>query len=149
MKVRGTLELAAIERFLDDRQIPARVACRTPGDWLWMLSLWYRYRDGVLECATSKQAAVVSYLEYDDQVAFEVSTNHPPYRGVRGRGTATVQDDPEKALLRDLLESYLGDTESALGTRLLSNTREEVTIRIDPAVVYGWDFTDRMKESTA
>ena len=148
MNIRGDLDRATIEQFLHEHTIPVRIACRTAGDRPWMLSLWYRYRDGGLECATWKQADVVRYLEHDDQVAFEVSTNDPPYRGVRGRGNATVQDDPEKALLRDLLERYLGETDTRLGNRLLQEDREEVTIRIDPAVVFGWDFTERMTEPT-
>ena len=149
MQIRGNLDRAEIEQFLREVTIPVRIACHTPGDRLWMLSLWFRYADGCLHCATSKQAAVVGYLEHDDQVAFEVSTNHPPYRGVRGGGVASVRDDPEKALLRELLERYLGDTETPLGRRLLSEKREEVTISIDPSVVFGWDFTDRMKEQRA
>ena len=147
MQIRGSLDREEIEQFLTDCNIPIRIACRTPGDRLWMLSLWFRYRDGGVYCATSKGAAVVSYLEYDDRIAFEVSTNQPPYRGVRGGGRATISDDPEKAVLRELLERYLGETDTPLGSRLLSDNREEVTISIDPSVVFGWDFTDRMKGS--
>lgn len=146
MQIRGDLELAAIEDFLTAQTIPIRIACHTPGEELWMLSLWFLYRDGLLQCATSKQADVVRYLDHDDGVAFEISTNEPPYRGVRGRGTASVHDDPEKALLRELLDRYLGGTDSSLGNRLLSEKREEVAIRIDPAVVFGWDFSERMQE---
>ena len=149
MHVRGDLDRGEIEQLLDDLTVPVRIACRTPGDHPWMLSLWFRYRDERLLCATAKRADVVRYLEYDDQVAFEVSTNDPPYKGVRGRGRATVRDDPEKALLRELLHQYLGSTETPLGNRLLREDREEVTISIDPAVVFGWDFTERMKHEAA
>lgn len=43
-----------------------------------MLSLWFKYRDGNLHCATSKGADVVWYLDHDEHVAFEVSTDAPP-----------------------------------------------------------------------
>ena len=123
-----------------------------------MCSLWYRLEapveddgssdhDWRLRCATAASADIVSFLESDPEVAFEVSTNDPPYTGVRGRGTATIDPDPEKETLRDLLERYLGDTESGLARNLLRGDRKEVTITIDPAVVYGWDFTDRMSDS--
>lgn len=98
----------------------------------------------VLECATSAEADVVSYLRETPEVSFEVSTNRPPYAGVRGRGEASIEPDPEKAVLRDLLERYLGGTDSELARTLLREDREEVTITIEPAVVYGWDFSDRM-----
>jgi len=149
MNVRGALSLDEIETFLENATIPLRVACRTPGDRLWMLSLWFQYRDGQLRCATSKEADVVRYLEHDRHVAFEVSTNDPPYRGVRGHGSASVSDDPDKEVLRELLERYMDGTENALGRRLLSEERDEVTIAIEPGRVYGWDFSDRRGGSDA
>ncbi|WP_193790368.1 pyridoxamine 5'-phosphate oxidase family protein [Natronobacterium lacisalsi] len=157
--VRGALTREELADFLEDRDIPVRIACRTPSGHLWMLSLWYRFLHGdeesepwLLECSTAADATVVDYLKRDDgsatdpeaEVAFEVSTNRPPYRGVRGRGTASVAPDPEKEVLRDLLEQYLGGTDSQLARTLLREERDEVTIAIEPAVVYGWDYSDRM-----
>ncbi|ELY44524.1 hypothetical protein [Natronorubrum sulfidifaciens] len=150
MHVRGTLSPSAITDLLEETTAPIRVACRTPQDNLWMCSLWYRLEDGAaeddwqLQCATSAGADIVSFLESEPEVAFEVSTNEPPYTGVRGRGTATVEPDPEKEALRALLERYHVGTASELARNLLSEERDEVTITIAPAVVYGWDFADRM-----
>jgi len=133
--------------FLTSQTVPLRLSCHTRTDDLWMLSLWYLYREDALWCATSASADVVDYLAGDDGVAFEISTNDPPYKGVRGNGTASVEADPEKAILKELLERYLGGTDSPLAERLLSPEREEVRIRIDPARVYTWDFSERMRES--
>ncbi|WP_394743360.1 pyridoxamine 5'-phosphate oxidase family protein [Natronococcus roseus] len=148
MKVRGSLSREDVAAFLDGRTVPIRLGCRTPADHPWMVSLWYRRREGDdgwrLECATSADADVVTYLRETPEVSFEVSTNHPPYAGVRGRGEASLEPDPEKEVLRDLLERYLGGTNSELARTLLREDREEVTIAIEPAVVYGWDFSDRM-----
>jgi nitroimidazol reductase NimA-like FMN-containing flavoprotein (pyridoxamine 5'-phosphate oxidase superfamily) len=146
MEVRGDQSRDEVESFLENETIPVRIGCRTPSEGLWMLSLWFLYRDGRLHCATSKQADVVTYLDHDSCVAFEVSTNHPPYKGVRGRGTASVADDPEKELLRELLDRYLGTTDSSTGRRLLTENRDEVSIAIDPQHVFGWDFTDQMQD---
>ncbi|WP_123539154.1 pyridoxamine 5'-phosphate oxidase family protein [Halosimplex salinum] len=132
------------EQFLDEQTIPVRLATHTPGGGLWMLSLWYRYRDGRLECATSASAKVVDYLRDDPEIAFEISTNDVPYRGVRGSGTATVEPDEEKAVLRALVERYLDDTDSGLAKALLSPDRDEVRIGIDVERAYTWDFSDRM-----
>ncbi|MFB6082686.1 MAG: pyridoxamine 5'-phosphate oxidase family protein [Halorientalis sp.] len=132
------------ETFLTESQVPIRLSCHTPGGGLWMLSLWYEFRDGSLWCATAASADVVAFLEDDPGVAFEVSVNDPPYRGVRGQGRATVEPDPEKAVLRSLLERYLGDTDSGLARRLLDRDSEEVSIRIDPTRVATWDYADRM-----
>jgi nitroimidazol reductase NimA-like FMN-containing flavoprotein (pyridoxamine 5'-phosphate oxidase superfamily) len=134
------------EAYLGERRVPVRLGCRTPADHPWMLSLWYLYRDGALHCATSAGADVVRYLEHDAEISFEVSDNEPPYRGVRGRGTASVSPDEGKELLRELMDRYLGGTDSAFAQRLLRPGREEVRIRVEPERVYSWDFTDRMSE---
>lgn len=148
MNVRGTLSRTEIERFLSASAIPIRLACRTPGGSLWMLSLWFRHRDGSIECATSADADVVQYLREDPSLAFEVSTNEPPYRGVRGNGTASIESDPDKTVLEALLERYLGGIETPLAKTLLAEDREEVTITIEPETVYGWDYSDRMLRET-
>jgi nitroimidazol reductase NimA-like FMN-containing flavoprotein (pyridoxamine 5'-phosphate oxidase superfamily) len=138
--------------FLESATVPVRLACRTPDGGLWMLSLWYEWVGGdepELCCATGADADVVRYLRANDEVAFEVSTNDPPYRGVRGRGTATIEPDEGKALLRSLLERYLGGTDNELGAFLLDDEREEVRIRISPERLHSWDFTDRMRDVTA
>lgn len=144
--VTGDWSRAEATAFLEDATVPIRLACRTPAGGLWMLSLWYRFVDGRFEMATSAEADVVRYLDADDGVAFEVSTNDPPYRGVRGAGTASVDTDEGKALLRALLERYLGGTDSSLAERLLGPHREEVRIVVDPARLYTWDFSDRMAD---
>lgn len=136
------------ESYLTETTVPIRLACRTPSGGLWMLSLWYLYRDGAFHCATSADADVVGYLESDSGVALEVSENEPPYRGVRGAGTAEIEPDPEKELLDTLLDRYLGGTDSDLARRLLDADREEVRIRIDPTKLYAWDFTERMADAS-
>ncbi|MFC7215174.1 pyridoxamine 5'-phosphate oxidase family protein [Saliphagus sp. GCM10025334] len=123
MKIRGSLSRAAIDDYLDEATIPLRLACHTPVGRLWMLSLWFQHRDGVLQCATGTDA------------------------DVRGSGTATVDPDPEKAVLRRLLERYLGGADSKLARSLLDEERSEVTITVDPDVVYGWDFSERMTDA--
>lgn len=127
--------------------MPLRLACRTGNGRLWLLALWFTYRDGAFHCATGRQADVVEFLEAHPGVAFEVSVNEPPYRGVRGNGRASIHADPEKSLLGDLLERYLGGTDSALAEGLLAADREEVRIEIEPARLVTWDYSDRMPDA--
>lgn len=135
-----------VEQFLTETTVPIRVSCRTPRDDLWMLSLWYEYADGEFRCATGADADIVDFLQSTADVAFEVSTNEPPYRGVRGRGTASLGPDHDKNQLRRLLDRYLGGTDSTLAESLLAPEREEVRIRITPEKLYSWDFSERMSE---
>jgi len=147
MNPTGAWDQEMTETFLRNETIPIRISCRRPAGDLWMLSLWFVYREGALWCATSAAADVVDYLAHDNRVAFEISTNEPPYKGVRGNGTATVTPDEDKQLLRSLSRRYLGGTDSPLAERLLSPQRQEVQIRIDPLQLYTWDFSHRMQGS--
>jgi hypothetical protein len=140
----GAWDREAVADFLADATIPVRLACRTPSGRLWQVALWFRHRDGRLACATSAEADLVGFLREHPGVAFDVSTNEPPYRGVRGYGTTAVEPDPGKALLRDLLERYLGGTDSALADRLLADDREEVRVYVEPERVHSWDYSERM-----
>lgn len=133
------------ETFLDAAVVPIRLGCHNPAGGLWMLSLWYRYADDKLQCATSKDADVVRFLRNNDEVCFEVSTNRPPYMGVRGAGQATVEADGGKAVLRALVDRYLGTREVEMAQWLLREDREEVSISIDPSRMHTWDFTPRMQ----
>ncbi|GAB7020392.1 pyridoxamine 5'-phosphate oxidase family protein [Halostagnicola bangensis] len=154
MNVRGNLSNDAIATFLSEETVPIRIGCQTPSGAPWMLSMWYRSRavgddpheEWVLECATGSEAKVVTYVTETPEVSFEISTNHPPYTGVRGHGTATVESDPEKEVLRSLIGRYLGGMDSRLARNLLRDERDEVTITIEPDAIYGWDFGDRMRD---
>ena len=143
---RGAWSDEEVAAFLNETTVPVRLATHRPDGSLWLVALWYRYRDGALECATGANADVVRFLRKDPAVAFDVSTNQVPYRGVRGNGTATVSPDDGKATLRALVERYLGGTDSSLADWLLRDDREEVRIRVDPQAVYSWDYTDRMRD---
>jgi nitroimidazol reductase NimA-like FMN-containing flavoprotein (pyridoxamine 5'-phosphate oxidase superfamily) len=143
----GMWSKAEATAYLEDATVPVRLACRTPNGGLWMLSLWFRYDDGAIHCATSADADVVSYLESNPSVAFEISDNQPPYRGVRGAGTAAIDPDEDKELLLSLFERYLGGTDNDLADRLLVEGREETRIRVDPTKCYTWDFGDRMSDA--
>jgi nitroimidazol reductase NimA-like FMN-containing flavoprotein (pyridoxamine 5'-phosphate oxidase superfamily) len=133
-----------VESFLREATIPIRIAVHRPDESLWMVALWYRYREGSFECATWANADVVRYLRNDSEVSFDVSTNEVPYRGVRGNGAASLSPDRGKAVLESLIVRYLGDTDSELASWLLDDDREEVRIRVQPEAVYSWDYSDRM-----
>lgn len=133
------------ETFLDAAVLPIRLGCHNPAGGLWMLSLWFRYSDGKLQCATSKDADVVRFLRKNAAVCFEVSTNRPPYMGVRGAGEVTITEDGAKGVLRELVDRYLGTTEAEMAQWLLREEREEVCIDIEPTRLYTWDFTPRME----
>ena len=149
MRLTGSWSETETTAFLEEATVPIRIACTTPNGSLWMVSLWYQFADGCFCCATSTGADIVRYLRENPHVAFEVSTNTPPYRGIRGNGTAALSPDTDKAQLRELIERYLGGTDSTLATTLLDPDRDETAITITPDRGYTWDFSARMADITS
>ena len=145
---RGPWGADDVEQFLQEVTIPIRIATRRPDDSLWQVTLWYRYRDGCFECATQANAQLVRFLRADSAIAFDVSTNEIPYRGVRGNGVASISPDENKDVLRSLIRRYLGSMDSPLAATLLQDDREEVRISIEPNQIFSWDFSKRMKTKT-
>jgi hypothetical protein len=48
-------------------------------------------------------------------------------------------------LLGELVDRYLGAADSRLARQLLAGAADEVAIRITPARLVSWDYTDRMQ----
>ncbi|TKX75256.1 pyridoxamine 5'-phosphate oxidase family protein [Halorubrum sp. GN11_10-6_MGM] len=150
----GPWDCDRVDEYLGAARVPVRLGCRTPGDHPWIVSLWFAWdpdaesasvdAPGAIRCATSANADLVEFVDHDPEVSFDVSTNDPPYKGVRGRGRATVVPDEEKRLLRSLLTKYLGGTDNRTADRLLRPERDEVEIRIEPERLHTWDYTERM-----
>ena len=136
-----------VEQYLKTVRIPLRLACTTPGDWPVVLSLWFEYDQGLLYCASHKQAKVISYLQGTPRCAFEVAADHPPYCGVRGRGIVTLDNSQGGAVLKRLLKRYLGDLDNPLAQKLLLRHQSEVAIIIKPLNLFSWNYTRRMKNS--
>jgi hypothetical protein len=142
--VLGPYSLVEAERYLRDTVVPLRLACTTSTGWPLVLSLWYLYRDGALWCATSPRALILRHLEHDGRCGFEVAPNEPPYRGVRGQAQAALIRGAGGGLLEQLIQRYLGTTDSPLARQLLSRAAEEVAIRLTPTRVSSWDYRRRM-----
>lgn len=135
-----------VAAYLDEMRIPLRLAVLTQSGWPVVLSLWYVLIDGVLWCATQDTARVVRYLRREPRCGFEVASEQPPYRGVRGQGRATVSPERGEEILGILLDRYLGGKGSSLARRLLARADREVAIGVTPTRVHTWDYTERMRD---
>jgi nitroimidazol reductase NimA-like FMN-containing flavoprotein (pyridoxamine 5'-phosphate oxidase superfamily) len=132
--------------FLNAVKIPLRLACTAGSGWPLVISLWYQYKDGSIYCATQKSAKIVSHLQNNPRCAFEIAEDRPPYCGVRGRAIASIDDQNGAEILSQLLERYLGGTDSRLAQTLLSKSQNEVAIVLKPSKIFTWDFSNRMQE---
>ena len=134
-----------VEDFLVDCKAPIRVAATTPYGFPILCSLWYRYVDGKILCATQKDAVIARHLGRDGRCAFEISPNEPPYFGLRGRGRATISNEGAVDVLADLLSRYLGEGDSEFRSWLMNRADDEVCISIEPIWMTTWDYRDRME----
>ncbi|MEO8443888.1 MAG: pyridoxamine 5'-phosphate oxidase family protein [Gammaproteobacteria bacterium] len=135
---------AGIEQFLLGAEIPVRLACLGKDGTPLICSLWYHYDQGSIWCATQLDARLVTLLGNDPRCAFEIAGDQPPYRGVRGQGSASLSREDGPAVLQRLVDRYLKSRETAFARWLLSRQDDEVAIRIQPDWLTSWDFSGRM-----
>jgi nitroimidazol reductase NimA-like FMN-containing flavoprotein (pyridoxamine 5'-phosphate oxidase superfamily) len=134
---------AEIEAFLADARIPLRLSMRGPNGAL-IVPVWFEYRNNSFWSCSPSDSLLVRTLRACSEIAFDVSTNDLPYRGVRGRGLARCTVSPDSSVLERLLDRYLGSTDNALSQWLLNRRGEESLIEVAMLWLTSWDFTDRM-----
>lgn len=141
----GSWSGSQIEKFLDDSRIPLRLSFMT-GKGPLIVPVWFRYGAGGFWSCSPHESLLVKSLNEQPQVAFDVSTNDIPYRGVRGRGSARCSIAPDKAALEELLVRYLDGTDNELARWLLNRAGREALIRIEVEWITSWDFSARMED---
>ena len=83
--------------------VPLRLACLTTSGWPMIVPLWFKFLNDRFYCATQENAKIISYLKKDNKCAFEISSQNPPYRGIRGQGKTIIK---KELGMRDLTNSY-------------------------------------------
>ena len=139
----GPWDSVAIEGFLGSAVIPMRLATQGSSGPL-VQSLWFLFDGSALWCCTQHDSVVATRLRKDARCAFEIARDAPPYRGVRGRGTASLDPEPAADLLERLIARYLADRDSSLAAWLRTRVVDEVAVRIDTLSVSSWDYSSRM-----
>lgn len=147
MKLKGPWSPAEVEEFLAETRVPIRLACNGASGHPVLASLWFVPVGERLWCATQHSARVVSLLAADPRCAFEVAGETAPYRGVRGQGRVTLHRERGEAILRSLIQRYLGDATSEFARWLLARSATETAIAIEPRTLLSWDYSERMADA--
>ncbi|MBM4263401.1 MAG: hypothetical protein FJ145_18465 [Deltaproteobacteria bacterium] len=147
MDMSGALELH--RSFFEQSRIPLRLACLTRQGWPLVVSLWFLYENEKIYCATQESAKIIAHLRQNSRCAFEIASDLPPYRGVRGQGEAALRPELGRATLERLVARYLSGRQTPLGKNLLARADAEIAIEIRPLRIFAWDFTRRMAGSIA
>lgn len=122
-----------------------RLACNSLDGTPTICSLWFFYSDGYLWAASHKNAHIIKLLQQNPQVGFEIATNDYPYKGVRGKATATLTKIDAADVLKRLIKRYLDNSNKALADWLISRSDDEYCIKLAPQQINAWDFSSRMQ----
>lgn len=128
-------------------KVPLRLACLTSSGWPMIVPLWFTFLNNRLYCATQENAKIISYLKKDPRCAFDISTENPPYKGIRGQGKIKINKDCSTEVLEIVIQKYLRNKYKNLTEYLLKQKENEVAIEIIPIKTFYWDYTDRMKNN--
>ena len=143
----GPWTASEVRQFLAEARIPMRLAANADAGFPVILSLWFLPEGEELLAAVHRDSRIAGRLAADPRCAFEIAPNEPPYCGVRGRGSASLEADGASLLLERLLERYLASADSSLGRFLLARADEELVVRVRPSRITSWDYRERMADA--
>ena len=131
--------------FLSENTIPIRLAVIQDKHPL-ICSVWFSVdaETLVMSCVSHGKSQLVKSLMADPRVGFEVALNEPPYKGVRGKGTARLTQENVSNTLHEVIVRFLGSTDSYLARWLLGRAEQEYVIKITPNWITAWDYSERM-----
>jgi len=135
-----------LETLVNDTKIPIRLACITSAGYPIIVSLWHIVVGEKIYCATQKKAKIITHIQNNPIVGFEIASDNPPYRGIRGHGQVKVVEHLGKDILNILIEKYLGKKISTLSEFLRNNSDNEVAVEITPEKIFTYDYSKRMKD---
>ena len=147
IRLTGPWTESRVQEFLSETRIPMRLAANTDSGFPIVLSLWFLAEDEEILAVVHRDARIAKRLKADARCAFEIAPDEPPYRGVRGQATASLDSDGAAPLLERLLDRYLGSTDSSLGDFLLARAKEELIVRLRPIWIASWDYSRRMEDA--
>ena len=131
--------------FLSENTIPVRLAVIQDKHPL-ICSVWFSVdaETLVIRCVSHGKSQLIKSLMADPNVGFEIALNAPPYKGVRGKGNATLTKENVSDTLHEVIVRFLGNTNSNLARWLLGRADEEYVIEITPSWITSWDYSERM-----
>lgn len=144
IEARGAWDLQKSEKYLFNTVYPLRLATIGDGGFPLVVSVWFFYDEGLIWCAVQNDSSVALNIKDNQNIGFEVGPNETPYKGVRGQGKAKLLPERGEEKLKKLVKRYLDENNKDLADWLLSRTKTETAICIEPKWFYSWDFTDRM-----
>jgi PPOX class probable F420-dependent enzyme len=111
--------------------------------------VWFYYDkdEEKLLILTSKSAKKTQNLRNRPTIYFSVDDENPPYKGVKGKGIATVIEDPNRIVpqAEKISMKYLGTLDHPAAKEMADRSKngEGVLVEISPKFFSTWDFGKR------
>ncbi|MBV9667762.1 MAG: pyridoxamine 5'-phosphate oxidase family protein [Nitrososphaeraceae archaeon] len=146
----NTVTETEVNNFLESR-LNMQIATIDEEGYPMIQPTWFLYdnKESKIYTATQKMAKKVQNIRRNpDKIYFSIDDENHPYKGVKGRGIATISEEIQKNLpiVEKINIKYLGTLEHPLAKMILENTRSgtEVVIEITPRFFSAWDFGKAM-----
>ena len=111
--------------------------------------VWFNYDKDAekLLILTSKSAKKTQNLRNRPTIYFSIDDQNPPYKGVKGKGIATVIEEPNRIVpqAEKISMKYLGTLDHPAAKEMADRSRngEGVLVEISPKFFSTWDFGKR------
>ena len=134
-----------LQDFLVSSKIPVRISV-LDDEYPLICSVWFEYLDEKLVIVSHEDSKLAKTLLRQRKCGFEIATNDPPYKGVRGKADVVAEAEGSGDTLRRVIQRYLGGTNQKLASWLLSRVEHEVKFTLHPTWVTSWDYGERMEQ---
>jgi nitroimidazol reductase NimA-like FMN-containing flavoprotein (pyridoxamine 5'-phosphate oxidase superfamily) len=108
--------------------------------------VWFNYdksREKLL-ILTPKTSRKIHNIRKKATIYFSIDDGNFPYKGVKGKGIATIQEDPSRTIpeAEKIYMKYLGTLDHPIPNMILDSVQKgnHVIIEIDPKFFSTWDF---------
>src|ERR671921_92906 len=136
------------ERFLESK-LNLQVATNDEKGEPNIQPVWFYYDkdQGKLLIITSKSAKKTQNLKNRPTIYFSIDDENPPYKGVKGKGNATIVEDPNRIVpqAEKISMKYLGTLDHPAAKEMADRSKngEGVLVEISPKFFSTWDFGKR------
>lgn len=110
--------------------------------------IWFIYErnsDKILVGTQKSTKKVANIRKNPSKVYFSIDDENFPYKGVKGKASATIWEDVQKnlAVMEKLNMKYLGTLEHPIAKMMTENAKngKEVVIELTPKYFSAWDFS--------
>ncbi|MGH9925351.1 MAG: pyridoxamine 5'-phosphate oxidase family protein [Nitrososphaeraceae archaeon] len=105
---------------------------------------YYDQSDNKFYILTGKESKKTSNLKKNQMVYFCIDDPNPPYKGVRGKGTARILEEANfnLGIWEKVMARYLGNLEDPMAIALKDELKkgESIVLEISPKYYSTWDY---------